>query len=115
MKKPSFLGLRFCLLILIELAATGYCLSQATPIPRGVREAEQAEEQAEKNIPPPANPGKAVDSGKLQREADQLASLAQGIPSEVNDVSKGTLPKDLIDRLKQVEKLSKQLRRELTQ
>ena len=115
MKKPLFLAFRFFLLVLIEVAANGYCLSQARPIPRGIREAEQAEEQTQKNIPPPANPRKAVDPAKLQREADQLASLAQGVPSEVNDVRKGTLPKDLLDRLKQVEKLSKQLRRELTQ
>jgi hypothetical protein len=51
---------------------------------------------------------------KLQRDADQLAQLAQSIPADIESVRKGTLPKDVIQKLRQVEKLSKHLRSELT-
>ena len=55
-------------------------------------------------LPPP-------DPAQLQREAKELASLAQLLPSEFHDVASGRLPKDLIGQLKRIEKLSKELRR----
>ena len=54
-----------------------------------------------------------VDLAQLQREAEDLARTAQSIPSDVANVRKGTLPKDVIEKLKQIEKLSKHLRTEL--
>jgi hypothetical protein len=54
-----------------------------------------------------------VDYEQLQRDADELARTAQTIPSDVTDVRKGMLPKDVIEKLKQIEKLSKRLRAEL--
>ncbi len=54
-----------------------------------------------------------LDLEQLQREADDLARTAQTIPSDVANVRKGTLPKDVIEKLKQIEKLSKRLRTEL--
>ncbi len=54
-----------------------------------------------------------VDLEKLQKEADDLARTAQTIPADVASVRKGMLPKDVIEKLKQIEKLSKRLRGEL--
>jgi hypothetical protein len=54
-----------------------------------------------------------VDLVKLQQEADDLARTAQTIPADVAGVRRGTLPKDIIEKLKRIEKLSKQLRNEL--
>ena len=54
-----------------------------------------------------------VDLAQLQHEADDLARTAQTIPTDVASVRKGMLPKDVIDKLKQIEKLSKHLRSEL--
>ena len=54
-----------------------------------------------------------VDPAKLQREADDLARTAQTIPSDVANIRGGTLPKDTIQKLKEIEKLSKRLRSEL--
>ena len=54
-----------------------------------------------------------VNLVELQREADDLARTAQTIPSDVASVRKGMLPKDVIEKLKQIEKLSKHLRSEL--
>jgi hypothetical protein len=47
-------------------------------------------------------------------DADELVILSQSIHSGIDNVEKGMLPKDLLDKLKQVEKLSKRLRGELT-
>lgn len=56
---------------------------------------------------------KRIDLLQLQKEADDLARTAQTIPSDVASVRKGMLPKDVIEKLKQIEKLSKHLRNEL--
>jgi hypothetical protein len=55
-----------------------------------------------------------ADSTKLQRDAQELANLAKLIPSEVDQVKTGRLPKDLDGQLKRIEKLSKHLRREIS-
>ncbi len=54
-----------------------------------------------------------VDPVKLQRDADDLARTAQTIPVDVANIRRGTLPKDTIQKLKEIEKLSKRLRSEL--
>jgi len=56
-----------------------------------------------------------IDLVQLQREADDLARAAQTIPADVANVRRGTMPKDVIQKLKQIEKLSKHLRSELTE
>ena len=62
----------------------------------------------------PTTVSRRIDLVQLQREADDLARTAQTIPSDVASVRKGMLPKDVIEKLKQIEKLSKRLRNELT-
>lgn len=49
---------------------------------------------------------KRTDLVEAQLEADVLARIAQTIPCDGASVSKGTLPKDVIEKLKQIEKLS---------
>jgi hypothetical protein len=61
----------------------------------------------------PATLRRRVDLAKLQREADELSRMSQTIPSDVASVRKGMLPRDVIEKLKQIEKLSKRLRTEL--
>lgn len=56
-----------------------------------------------------------VSPAQTRQEADELVKLAQSIPADVDKVSKGQLPRDLAARLKQIEKLSKQLRRDIAQ
>ena len=63
---------------------------------------------------PPPPPKKTVDVVKLHAEANELAELAHGLPSDVDQISQGKLPKDLGEKLKRIEKLSKHLRGELT-
>jgi hypothetical protein len=79
----------------------------------GLRQAQQAEIQAEKDIPPPVMQRSHKDYAKLGHEADELSKIAQTIPSDVDQAAKGVFPKDMIEKLKQIEKLSKHLRSEL--
>src|SRR6266568_2368669 len=65
------------------------------------------------NKAPGTTPSRRVDLEQLQKEADDLARTAQTIPADVASVRKGMLPKDVIEKLKQIEKLSKRLRTEL--
>ena len=68
------------------------------------------------NMPPQMQPlpkPRPPDAATLKRDADELASLAQAIPPKIEEVTYGKLPKDLNEQLKQIEKLSKRLRREI--
>ena len=70
-------------------------------------------DQPEVVTPPSAH--RRVDGAQLLREANELAKLANEVPPLVEQANKGLLSKDLNDRLKRIEKLSKQLHRDLTQ
>jgi len=84
---------------------------QARPIPPGIREADK---QTNKPLEPPLTGTPGTDPAKLKREADELAQLSAGVPSDLARVARGQLPKDLTDKLKRIEKLAKHLRSELT-
>jgi hypothetical protein len=86
-----------------------------SPVSRGIDQAEHAEAQSEKNVPPPVAPRRAVDLDKLKRAAAELATLAQSVPPDVDQVAKGALPKDLSDKLKRIQKLAKQLQSQINQ
>ena len=79
----------------------------------GQRQADKAEDQFDKSVPPPVRPQPSVDFAKVKSDADELVILSQSIHSGIDDVGKGMLPKDLIEKLKQMEKLSKRLPNEL--
>jgi hypothetical protein len=55
-----------------------------------------------------------LDLAKLHQDAVDLAQLAQSVPRDVDQAAQGKLPKDLAQKLKQIEKLSKRLRGGLT-
>ena len=65
-----------------------------------------------------ANPDRQIvmqqpDSAQVRREAEELSQLASTIPPDVAQAMNGILAKDLKDRLKKIEKLSKRLRSDL--
>lgn len=60
-------------------------------------------------------PGQKIDLAELKSQADQLAKLASGVPPDIEQLKKGLLSKDLKRNLKQIEKLSKRLQRELNE
>lgn len=99
--------------VLIMLLVVSVALAQKA-IPPGVRQADKAEAQTEKNVPPPSEQAKSLNTANLKRDADQLASLAQSIPADIENVQRGTLPKDLVEKLRQIQRLAKRLRSEIT-
>lgn len=104
----------FCLSIcgLLFLSSPADPQSGAKPYRPGVRE-------DEKHVTKIVDEAPLVERGKVdyvqvQRDADELARLAQSIPPDIENTAKGLLPKDVIERLKRIEKLSKQLRSQLS-
>lgn len=98
--------------LLVVLLASSSARAQR-PRPPGLQQADQAAQQADKNIPPPTSKQARTDVAKLRREADELAQLAQTIPADISSIQQGLLPKDTSEKLKQIEKLSKHLRSEI--
>jgi hypothetical protein len=47
---------------------------------------------------------------ELQREAKQILELSRSVQLDMDAVNRGLLPKDTIEKLKRIEKLSKHLR-----
>ncbi len=96
---------------LLLMAAVGSAQEpRPSGVPPGVVQAGQAEAKAERDLPPPVRAKPSLDLPRLQQEADELSKLAQSIPPDVAQIREGMLPKDVSQKLKQIEKLSKQLR-----
>jgi len=85
---------------------------QGRPIPPGIREADK---QTNKPLEPPLGGTPQLDTARLKQEADELAQLSSGVPSDLARVAHGQLPKDLAEKLKRIEKIAKHLRSELSQ
>jgi electron transfer flavoprotein alpha/beta subunit len=51
---------------------------------------------------------------QVKQEADELKKLADGVPAQIEMVTKNQYPKDLSDNLKRIERLAKHLRSEVT-
>lgn len=102
-------------ILLFVLSAASSARAQTRPRPPGLEQAAQAEQQADKSLPPPTIQRTHVDFTKLRQDADDLARIAQTIPSDITSLQKGMLPKDMVEKLKQIEKLSKHLRGQITQ
>jgi hypothetical protein len=68
-------------------------------------------------VPPYAStraPAPRIDPAMLQREARELLELSQSLQPDIESVNHGLFPKDVADKLKRIEKLSKRLRAEIT-
>jgi hypothetical protein len=107
MRLPIFLFLLLAICVIPAMSGR-----QGRPIPPGAREADKL---SNKPLEPPLTPAASPPNpAKLKQEADELAQLSAGIPSDLGLVAKGQLPKDLNDKLKRIEKLAKHLRAELS-
>ena len=98
----------------VALSVGLLCSAQSSsPVPVGMRHAQDLETRNDKDFPPPRPLRTHISSQTLQREAAQLADLAATVPPGVQNISNGLLDKDLIQKLKRIEKLSKRLRNEI--
>ena len=60
------------------------------------------------------HPNPKVDAAQLNRDAAELAELAETIRGQIDQVAKNELPKDLNNNLRRIEKLAKHLRSEVS-
>jgi hypothetical protein len=99
--------------VLSALVLLTACLAYAQhPVPPGMRDGEQRINNQQTDPPaPPVQP--RVDTAKIRSEASELRDLADGLPTAVDQVAKGAMPKDLAENLKKIEKLAKHLRSEV--
>jgi hypothetical protein len=103
-------------LLLFLLVFALPCLAQTPVAPApgpGIRQGERVDAQAQSNIPPPLEQAHSLNVAQLRQEATDLSTLAASIPPAINQASHGTLPSDLPEKLKKIEKLAKHLRSEL--
>jgi len=96
------------MLLLLYLPAA---MAQSRPIDQAWDRHQRNNSAMNDNAPLQTHP--SVDLSELKREAEELAKLSQSLPPDIEALSKGLLPKDLNDKLKRIEKLSKKLRSQL--
>ena len=51
---------------------------------------------------------------QFQKDVKELSDLCAAVPRDMDGLKQGVLPKEAIDRLKRIEKLSKHVREQLT-
>jgi hypothetical protein len=98
--------LTWIVLLLLALPAGAQTSHRSMPTPNDASAPADRTQPAAAKAPP-------VDLVQFQKDADELAQLAQTIPPDIGKVQKGVLPRDLNERLKKIEKLSKKLRGQL--
>src|SRR5215469_12502344 len=65
----------------------------------------QSPQQATKRI---------LDVTGLRTEAAELSALARAVPEQIEKVGNGQLPKELVENLRRIEKISKRIRGEIS-
>ena len=51
---------------------------------------------------------------QFQKDVEELRELCSTVPGDMDGVKQGLLPKDLLDKLKRIERLSKRVREQLS-
>ncbi len=110
------LVLTLCMIAFTPAADAQYPPLQGTPStaprPREIEHRLPADEPEQVQAPAQR---RTIDAAQVKCKAEELAKLAESIPVKTQLAGKGVVPKDLNQQLKRIEKLSKQLRRELFQ
>lgn len=104
---------RFLLLPSCVILLTCLALAQRLT-PPGVVEANRQAEKLNRALRPQPPQSQEPNFLEMQRNAKELSELAQSVPSDIDQTMKGMLPKDLVNRLKRIEKLAKQLRNQVS-
>ena len=106
----SFLFFLFLLLLFFLFASPGGAQARSGGFPTPPEPAEKPSTLADG---PPAARRVRIDRVQLEREARELLELSQSLQLDIDRVNHGLLPRDTLQKLKRIEKLSKHLRSEL--
>jgi hypothetical protein len=102
---------RLCLLLLMVAAVPAFGQTNIqTQIAGRVDAKEQRTSQV---IVPPGPDVRAARLQMLNRDVSELTALSESVQSDLRQLQRGVLVKDLNENLKRLEKLSKKLRREM--
>jgi len=94
---------RYLLLAFSLLPAASQNVNPANPV----------EIQAQKHVSPEEMRARLA-SVELHKDAKELSELCATVPKDMDGVTQGMVSKDVIERLKRLEKLSKRVREQLT-
>jgi hypothetical protein len=98
-------------LFLLLVASPMVCAAQGRKFPSPPEPAERTITKQKQSETPVRQ---QVDFLELQSEARELSDLAHTVPNDIDNVGHGLLPKDLVEKLKRIEKLSKRLRNDIS-
>ena len=73
------------------------------------------EEISAQKHPSPDDMRTRVANAQLQKDAKELSELCASMPGDMDGVKQGLMSKDVLEKLKRMEKLSKRVRELLTQ
>jgi len=90
-----------------------YIILTLPALSQGVNPAHPTEIQAQKHVSPEDLRARVANI-EFQKDANELAEVCGTVGKEMEGVKQGMLSKDTIDRLRQLEKLSKRVREQLT-
>lgn len=99
---------------ILVLVMFSYCIQSTKTIPPGLRDGDRAVQNGSVLEPPRESHNKSVNVDAVKAEARDLQKLSDTIPGDADQISKGALPKDMVDNLKKIEKLAKHLRSEVS-
>ena len=74
---------------------------------------EHPPELSAQHNPTPEERRSRVSDAQLQKDSKELAALCSSMPADLDAVQQGMMPKDLVDKLNRLEKLSKRVRQQL--
>jgi hypothetical protein len=105
-----WLGFYFCCFLLVPISASSQMGGH--PKPPGITTGDTlANAPLEK---PVENRNRQINVQQVKQEAEELRTLANALPAQIDQMTNNQLPKDLSDNLKKIEKLAKHLRSEVT-
>jgi hypothetical protein len=107
---------RLACLLVVLLAVPG--LSQQTATPSTIqaridKKIDWHNEMAEGTVPPAETDAAAARRQTIHQDAEELTALSVSLYPDLQQLRKGLLAKDLDEKLKKMEKLSKKLHRDL--
>jgi hypothetical protein len=102
------------LYLVLALAMVSFAAEQQGGQKQTPERAEVAAHAQVLEVPPMGPQARKLDPVKIHAEADELAKLAATVPNDIDQVAQGKLPRDLGEKLKRIEKLSKNLRSDLS-
>jgi flagellar motor protein MotB len=110
-RMPARLGCLFLFLLAISAAALG----QQTSLQARISQREESRQQRISQVVSGTTEPDAAAALRqtIHRDAEELSTLSESVKADLQQLRQGMLAKDLDEKLKKMEKLSKKLRREV--